>query len=149
MAGYDAVLRDYVAEMRVAREKALAWWEALLAKEAALPPAQRPGLPVDLRWPAGPASHPAVIAVYRKYFLLVDELNERGEGPAEEPEADAFESESSWGEEDDEAGEPADATVEPRPLLLDNVVKVDEEVHAFVQMLVFNPVGTDPSGRYV
>ena len=73
MPDYDAVLRDYVEEMRGAREKALAWWEALLAKEAAQPPGGPPGLPVDLRWPAGPASHPAVIAVYRKYFLLVDE----------------------------------------------------------------------------
>ena len=148
MPDYDTVLRDYVAEMRVAREKALAWWEALLAKEGALAPGQRRGLPVDLRWPAGPASHPAVIAVYRKYFLLVDELNERGDSPADEAGGGAVDSESSWGE-DDEAGQPADTTIEPRPLLLDNVVKVDEEVHAFVQMLVFNPVGTDPSGRYV
>lgn len=147
MPDYQAVLRDYVAEMRAARERALAWWQALLAKEAARSKS-RPGLPVDLRWPAGPASHPAVIAVYRKYFLLVDELNERTEESPDEGEGDAFDSESSWGE-DDEAGDPTDVTIEPRPLLLDNVAQVDEEIHQFVQMLVFNPVGMDPSGRFV
>ena len=62
--------------------------------------------------------------------------------------AEPFESESAWGE-DDPVGDPSEVTIEPRPLLLDNVVNVDEEVHQFVQMLVLNPVGMDPSGRFV
>lgn len=64
---YDEIFADYVKDMRAARARALAWWQTLGAGSAQ----------TRARWPAGPSSHPAVLAVYRKHYLDIVEHNER------------------------------------------------------------------------
>lgn len=136
MQGYEELMDEYVAELGPARDAALAWWNAMLAAAGDDPDAAYTA--VRLRWPAGPASYPGVLAVYRKYFFRCHSLNER---ILEEQEARPP---RGWGEEPD-----ADApgVVPPNRLLIDSVESVDAELGRFVSALVFVPIGRDPDGN--
>ena len=117
----------------------LTWWSGLLADAATdgdLAAAERAVRP---RWPAGPVSHPRVIAVYRYYFLMIDALNEqRDAARAAPPENNG---DTGWGEEDEET---EDGVLEPRFILLDNLESKDPEIAEFMSKFVFSPIGANP-----
>jgi hypothetical protein len=139
MGFYDDISRAYIADLRVVRDEVLAWWQGLLeaaAVDGDLGAAERAVRP---RWPAGPVSHPRVIAVYRYYFLLIDALNDRLEASREElPEDDR---DRGWGDEDEEK---EDGILEPRFILLDNLESKDPEIAEFMSRFVFSPIGANP-----
>ncbi|KXU83314.1 hypothetical protein CI15_29930 [Paraburkholderia monticola] len=71
------IFGEYCAELTAAVAKAEEWWAGMLLKAesrgASTSQAVR-GL-YGIR-PAGPASHPSVVAVIRHYWLACDEMNE-------------------------------------------------------------------------
>lgn len=77
MSRHERLLEKYAAELAAARQFAIEWWANLHEREL-----QHRGSPdaaaaaVKERWPDGPASHPRVIAVVRKYWLACQSLNE-------------------------------------------------------------------------
>jgi hypothetical protein len=74
---HEELFGDYVSELIEAKEAAEWWWKKLVSSERRRhqdPDASLASL--RRRWPMGPASHPYVLAIIRKYWLACDELNE-------------------------------------------------------------------------
>jgi hypothetical protein len=141
MSVYDSIVDDYLEDLRAARIEVLVWWDSLVAASA--PDGDRASAERILRprWPAGPVSHPRVIAVYRYYYLMIDALNEERYaahgGSGQRVDRD----DEGWGEgdEDDE-----DGIVEPRFLLLDSLESKDPELAEFMSRFVFCAIGANP-----
>jgi hypothetical protein len=145
MSRYDDLFKDYVAELRQVREFALTWWDGLLAAAmAGGVDAAGAEAVVRPRWPAGPVSHPRVIAVYRKYHLLVarinqpllDRFDEDDDAPDEDREVD-------WGEGEEEP----EGVSEPYYILIEKVYLMDKGLGEFIAGLAFVPAGTDEDGN--
>jgi hypothetical protein len=160
MSDYKELFDAYVVEMRQTRAVALAWWQALLLVEtqsgADASAAQEA---VDRRWPLGPVSHPFVIAVFRKYALECQRLNDLAEEEGEDDDGDEDDldesDEADWGSEDaDEEDEQADletleAPVEPRELLIEMLPNRVEDLAEFMADFVFTPLGLDKKERWI
>jgi hypothetical protein len=112
------------------------------------------------RWPNGPASHPRVLAVVRKYWLACDALNEviAGEtypdeaepGPEPEyvlaPEAGPEEDTKQPEEEDEDSEEDE---VDPHIFVLEWLIDDDhDDLAGFLTSLTYWPVGLDRDDRY-
>lgn len=140
MTTHDDLFPLYVAELRAAKEAAEHWWVALLAQEAARTQDRtKAEQAVRERWPFGPTSHPWVITVFRKYYLLCEALNrelgEPGFGPEEHPA-----SEEHWGEEREDLE--GTGYVSPRDFTLGWLAGEGmEDLEEFTQFMVFVPIG--------
>lgn len=135
---YDVILRDYVRDLREAKQRAESWWTCLIEDETSRSSDRDAAVTaVETRWPVGPVSHPSVIAVYRNYHLWVHAMNEKLERDDEE-------ADDSWGEEEDEE---ESATIEPHILLLENLGVVDKELGAFMEKFVAPCIGIDADGN--
>ena len=135
MQTHDELRSAYLDDLRAVRQEVLDWWDTLLSREPG--DSEAAYASVRRRWPAGPASHPRVIAVYRKYYLACEALNARLEQARR-----AVSSEAGWGEDDEEAG----SSIDPADLLLE-LDAIDPDLHTFISALVFSPIGTDPDGQ--
>jgi hypothetical protein len=74
---HDILAQQYAEELQNAKLAAELWWKELLASETK----KRGGVKeatasIKRRWPLGPASHPYVVAILRKYWLACEALNE-------------------------------------------------------------------------
>jgi hypothetical protein len=85
---HERLLEEYADSLRDAKEAAEEWWEALVASETRKTKDREEALGnVRRRWPYGPAAHPRVLAVIRKYYFACEALNDRlaeTKNPAEE-----------------------------------------------------------------
>jgi hypothetical protein len=150
---YDRLFLRYVAELRGALAAAKDWWAVLEERERSrFPTAGEADASLEARWPFGPSSHPWVLGVYRKYYLLTEALNARNSNQ-NEPEGVAAISESDWGEED---LDPADLDLEgddspfagmqkvaPWILLFDSLHGRDDDLANALEFMIYKPVGLD------
>jgi hypothetical protein len=128
--------KAYVAELRESKDAAEGWWAELNSTYAAKPAGARP----EELWPAGPASHPWVIATYRKYFFLCAEHNRKASDRIPETMARSTSSELDWGT--DEPSEPPAMTVEPKVFVLELLSGGDtHDLYEFLLSMVFVPIG--------
>jgi hypothetical protein len=133
---HDELFEAYVVELRDAKARAEQWWTALQAAEQRRDPSTGPKL--SERWPFGAASHPWIIAVYRKYFLACDALNqqrlaERARTPPHVREAD-------WGE--DEEGPPPITQIPPRVFAFEKLeTDATRDLYEFMIALIYSPIG--------
>jgi len=85
---HERLLEEYAKALRAAKDAAEEWWKALLASETTKTGDREEALRnVEQRWPYGPAAHPRVLAVIRKYYFACEALNDRlaeTKNPAEE-----------------------------------------------------------------
>lgn len=157
MNEYKQLFEAYLKDMRQAMKQAEAWWKQLQAKELATlgdPVAVQHSLGV--RWPFGPASHPYVLACYRKWSLACQDLNDAVED-SEDDNGDDGElveaSEADWGDdsEEDEDDDLAslEGPIEPRELLIEMLPERADDVADFLSQMVFDPVGLDKDERWV
>ncbi len=146
---YRALQSQYVEELRAAKVVVDLWWSALTGSadvEAA--PAE-----VRRRWPAGPGSHPRILAVVRKFFLACVRLNQEVESapPPSDPEwAEPHE----WVGEDDGPSEEAlnedDQPMHPVALVFDSLMTESTyDLALFIAPLSCWPVGLDEKQNYV
>lgn len=144
MSRYEQLFEEYVEELRAVRGEAFAWWEALLARNAPdgdiIAAEQR----VRPRWPAGPVSHPRVIAVYRKFWLRAARINEEVLARWDERASAKRSHRTGWGEQQ----EPEEGVVKPGALLTENLIARDRELYDFIADLVFQPIGVNYDGEY-
>jgi hypothetical protein len=140
MALYDDLIEEYLQDLRAVRLEVLAWWEGLLRAANPAGDLEAAHRSVRPRWPAGPASHPRVIAIFRKYYLAIDALNE-GLRATQIEERLEIDSENWWGRDDDIQD---DAILEPRFILLDDLESKDPTLAHFMSRFVFAPIGADP-----
>jgi len=149
MNRYQLLFDRYVTELRGAQQAALAWWDELIDAEAGRQEAS--GAAEDVvrgRWPFGPASHPYVIAAYRKYFLACHDLNRRLDLEAHgQSRGEVEESETDWGAD----GEPEAAgdgwgeewPIDPPTLLIEMLEGRDDELAEFMTSYVFPCIGEE------
>lgn len=75
---HQKLLEEYAESLRAAKKAAEKWWEALLAAETRKTQDPEQAVHnVEQRWPYGPAAHPRVLAVIRKYYFACEALNDR------------------------------------------------------------------------
>ena len=151
MNAYDELFEAYVVEMREGMSRALAWWEEILAHEIKLVgQVDEAKLRVNRRWPFGPASHPYVIAIYRKYCLACDRINEDLKSHSTNHPEEVELNETDWGtEEQDNLGNRS-GPISCWVLLIDGLRGKHNDLAEFLSGLVFSPIGTDPaSGNFV
>jgi hypothetical protein len=147
MSPLKALFDNYVAELHIAKDLATKWWDDLLIAET-----DRTGSPeeaervVTTRWPYGAASHPYVIATFRKYYIACEQLNDeiqrRATSAVAAPEV---ESEADWGSET-EASEDDDLwndddPIRPDIVLIEALSGRDDELSEFMELYVFASLG--------
>src|SRR5689334_22133247 len=140
MSPHEKLFAAYVKELRLVKGEVDAWWSALLDAEA-----QRVGdraqaqRELELRWPAGAAAHPRMIAVNRKYYLACNALNER---LADEDEDEVDDSDD--GDEDNDEGE---REVEPVVFMSEWLLDgKNMDLVKFLGRLSYWPIGFDDEG---
>jgi hypothetical protein len=132
---------SYIEELRAIAPEVETWWQSGIARNVMKGHPKGKRLDFDARWPAGKASHPRILAAFRKYFLqaeainaiLYDESQDNG-GPTHE---------SSWGVE---TPPPTREQVLPIELLVEDIEDEAPDLFEFVEGLVFVPIGDDDSG---
>ena len=155
MDDYKQLFEAYTAQMRLAREKAQAWWAAMLAREAeAGLDAVAAEEALEKRWPLGAVSHPAVISTFREYALLCQALNDRAEQEDLDEDGEEDFDEEDWGEDDVEEEAPEDlstleAPVEPHDLLIEKLAGRADDLAEFMADFVFLPLGLDKNERWI
>jgi len=149
MSRYNELFSDYIDELNEAHAAVMAWWRDLLERELEIAgdvvAAERSVL---ARWPMGPVSHPRIIAVYRKYYLLCDKINmevrkrweHQRHNKHTSTEADE---EKAWGVEKREEEE---GICPPQIVLFDWLGIKHDELATFMSGLVFASIGTNPDG---
>jgi hypothetical protein len=124
----------YVGELAAALDQLSPWWQQLVTVHG------RKRL--KLRWPAGIASHPRVLAIYRRHHWRLTNLRP---APRSGP-PPRFDDDDAWGSE-----------VEPKPAMLippaPELVLIDRlhveapQLHAHVVYLLLSPIGEPPRPR--
>lgn len=124
----------YLAELRAAFDAIEPWWSQLRAQHGS----ER----LKLRWPAGRASHPRVLAIFRDYFLRTLEYDRTlALGPACPPgPAPRFDDDAAWGDEV-EVSPTQLIGPDPTELLIDRLHDDDPKLHARMVYLVVPPIG--------
>jgi len=151
MNRYQILFENYVTDLNTARSAALQWWQRVLENENQKTTSiQISEENLRKRWPFGPASHPYIIAIYRKYYLACVELNnqielEQSSAP-EQPELNNLE--SDWGEIEDEVYELTDDEVwgeewviDPPTLLFEMLEDKYDDLREFMTYFVFPCIG--------
>lgn len=73
---HERLYRAYATELRKAKTATEKWWRQLVASETAKEGAREAALArLEERWPLGPAAHPWVLAVLRKYWIACEQQN--------------------------------------------------------------------------
>jgi hypothetical protein len=142
MPSFADIQEDYVAELLGIRPEIESWWLALAGVRSLDEIAPEP---VRTRWPTLWSGHPRVLAVFRKYYLMVDARNAEAAEIGDEglPVADDI---GLWGKDDDLV--PASYR-RPVDVLIHEIDAIDEDAYQLVEGIVFVPVGLDMNNEAV
>jgi len=133
---YAKIVEDWTKELRAEIPEVQEWWDDLKKN------LNVSGRNVaNLHWPAGPVSHPRIIAIYRKYFFKVRALNLERDSDAEDAHHG---SEELWG--DDREAEPErSGPIPENTILLEMLADYATDLSEFFRYFVFIPIGEDKS----
>src|SRR5690606_15291497 len=120
----------YVVELDQALEQLRPWWQRLETVHGRKQ--------LRLRWPAGIASHPRVLAIYRDYHRRIGEAAT----PVASGPSPSFAADSAWGSEA-EAAPTSLLPITPERLLIDRLQVEAPELYAELIHLVMSPVGAE------
>lgn len=137
---HEDLFDNYVEELSAAKVEIMEWWNGLYQDLPEGLDEDEKEKQIRLRWPAGPASHPRIIAIFRKYYFEVERLNEHFMG--QEPEESA---EGGWGVETEEKVSKK-MSILPQSLLLDQLETDAPELLEMMEYFVYMPIGIDPDG---
>jgi hypothetical protein len=140
---YKDIQDRYLAELRQILPSVLQWWEksGVPAAEGVRTTSQI--LTFEQRWPAGPAAHPRVIHIFRKYFLEISELNDELED--DRYAIDEVDGEDAWGIDEEDIAIPFE---KPIDLLVNDLSVSAPDLFEVMQGMVFIPVGMDPAEEF-
>jgi hypothetical protein len=144
------LLRQYIDELRTAKPLVNAWWSRLVAAQLARTPDQvTAAAELQRRWPAGPAAHPRVLAIVRKYYLACDGLNRQLRRKLEEDSRELV-PHFPDGERQSQDDESDDRPVNPAAFVGETLVSPDTaDLAKIVAKLSYWPIGIDSTGAYV
>ena len=152
MTRHEALLEEYASALRVAKGRAEQWWAELIVRiEGDVGSTDRAERAA--RWPDGPASHPWVIAVIRKYWLECEALNEtiqrEGGPPAQASEPEYFLADEETDDRSDEEASEEEAEIYPHVFVLEWLMTDEhDDLADFLGSLSYWPVGLDQNNRY-
>jgi hypothetical protein len=150
---YQILFGQYVEELSRAEAVTARWWQRLLDAESArgATPQQAEEC-VRLRWPVGRAGHPLVLAVYRKFYIACERINEIvGAAYARKIKEAAARGEGDWGAENLEA-ESATETwddwgpeweIDPPRFLVEMLFGRRDDLAELMTRMVFSPIGEE------
>ena len=138
---FEEIQEKYIVEMRSLAPAILGWWNERCPYPATDPVPREAMTDFHRRWPAGPAAHPRIIAVFRKYFFEVEELNEKSASKEQKRKGKRVE---VWGRD---VAPPALMRARPIDLLVNDLETVAPDLFEIMQGLVFVPTGMDPNGE--
>jgi hypothetical protein len=144
---HERLFERYCTELHESRALALAWWRDLRERElrVAGTHALADQRLLD-RWPFGPASHPYVLATFRRFWALNERLNAALEArphPVSPEDEDWFVQILADLYADD-------STTEGYVLLVDMLYGRDDVLAEFMEAMVFKPIAVDgATGRFV
>jgi hypothetical protein len=142
---YKELQREYINALRALAPSILQWWNERCPYPSTDPVPWEARNDFHRRWPAGPVAHPRVLAVFRKYFFQVEELNERTAALEDaRSKSTGDEDKEVWGKD---VGPPTRSQVRPIDLLVNDLAYVAPDLFQFMQGLVFVPIGMDPDGE--
>ncbi len=140
--GYKDIQFRYLEEMRMIFPDILRWWYDNAQSAPSDIRSPETSNDFEKHWPAGPAGHPRILAIFRKYFLETIDLNDENRVDADTPPPN---SDDLWGVDAFEEGR---LFVLPVDLLVNDIQFVDPELFDVLQGIVFIPVGCDPNGEF-
>lgn len=127
---------QYIAELRAIAPSIDSWWEDLNSG----PRAEL----AKYRWPTGPGGHPRVLAVFRRYFLLIEELNEElRRRPLGSPPENR---EEMWGQQSQGEGQQIEKPVD---LLINDIPNLAPDVGHLALGIAFVPIGLNEKKEFV
>jgi hypothetical protein len=134
MRSFEEIQQAYIDELRLLQPQLMEWWMKLAGIKKLGDP-----VPAEIsnRWPTGYSGHPRVLAVFRNYYLEIDDLNHDALQTAEQPPAEKP-PEELWGTNDN--GEPIDYR-RPVDLLILDIKTKAPDLHKLVAGIVYIPVG--------
>jgi len=138
---FEEIQEKYIEEMRSLAPAILRWWNERCPYPATDPVPKDAMTEFHRRWPAGPAAHPRIIAVFRKYFFEVEDLNEKSASEENKRKGERVE---VWGRD---VEPPALMRARPIDLLVNDLANVAPDLFEIMQGLVFVPIGMDPNGE--
>jgi hypothetical protein len=148
------LLEQYAEDLRKAKAFAEAWWGELIDKETrAVGDTEEALTRVRRRWRVGPAAHPRVIAVIRRYYFACDALNLEIARERSEPSVVEVEPHTLPGEEGHETADStaeAEQEIPPKVFLGEMLLKDDtNDLGLFINGLIYVPIGIDLRGNLV
>jgi len=166
MTRHEDLLEEYAEELADAKAAAEAWWGRLhLANAARAGDAEVAREQLRRRWPDGPASHPLVLRVIRKYWLACEALNQGA--PSIEPrepserrhELDATLTETgdevggggnddNGDNDDDHEDDQEDDEVYPHVFIHEWLAGDHDELFEFLTPLSYWPIGLDAHDNF-
>jgi hypothetical protein len=127
---YEAVYSDYLAELQALAPELAIWTAALEAER---------GVDENAKiWWTGVSGHPRVLAVYRKHYFMIEQLNVNRDAAYSWSEAPP--DEEMWGKEDEQSGP---GSRRHNDLLIADAAKESPELKALVEGISFVPIGLD------
>jgi hypothetical protein len=146
---YEALRSQYIHELRVAKSDVNDWWAALVERTLQLTNHNKIEAARELRrrWPVGPAAHPRILAIVRKYFLACDQLNQVID---KEQNDDLHQLVPHRLATFTEQEQEPDQTVSPGILVGESLLTpATDDLAKIVGQLTYWPVGVDEQGAYV
>ena len=129
---YPDVIARWVSSLRQELGPVLSWWNDLQKR------LDTNGAQISrLHWPAGPASHPRMIAIFREHYFLVHWLNIKRSADG----SDHAPIEADWGN-GDEGGEKS-GPIAPKLLLLEMMEDYAPDLWEHFRLFIYTPVGED------
>ncbi|RWB59700.1 hypothetical protein [Mesorhizobium sp.] len=134
MRTFEEIQQDYINELRLLQPELIVWWKKLARLNELADP-----VPAEVanRWPTGYSGHPRVLAVFRKYYLEIDDLNQDALEAAQEPPPQKH-PEELWGTNDN--GDPIGYR-QPLDLLILDIKAAAPDLHKLVAGIVYVPIG--------
>ncbi|PTL84971.1 hypothetical protein [Vitiosangium sp. GDMCC 1.1324] len=117
---YKQLRGEYIDALRGAVPAIVRWWNDHCPYSWTEPVPTEAMTDFHRRWPAGPAAHPRVIAIFRQYYFALQELNDRT----------AFVS-----------------RVQPIDLLVNDLTTVAPDLFELMQGFVYIPIAFNPDGE--
>jgi hypothetical protein len=116
---FAEIQKRYIKELGELAPEILKWWNNNCPYEHTAQVSNEEMSDFHRRWIAGPAAHPRIIALFRKYFFEIEELNDtQGGGLARASE-----------------------------LLIDDLEAKAPALFSIMQGFVFIPIGVNPEGE--
>lgn len=134
MQSYAEIQESYIAELRALQPVLMDWWKRIAGLDKINDP---PPADIANRWPTAFSGHPRVIAVFRKHFMLIDDLNYENEVNYVEAQQPANH-EELWGVDGES---PKFPYMRPNDLLIHDIKELAPDLQKLVAGIVFVPVG--------